>query len=111
MGNLEAKRDWGYAGDYIKAMWLILQQNEPDDYVIATGKTHSVKEFVELAFSYANLKWEDYVVMDERFFRPAEVHTLCGDFSKAKKKLGWEPEVSFEELVKMMVESDIRQRQ
>ena len=108
LGNLEAIRDWGYAGDYIEAMWLMLQQDEPDDYVIATGKPHSVKELVELAFACVDLDWTDYVIIDERFFRPAEVHSLTGDYSKAKKRLGWEPKVSFEQLTKMMVEADLR---
>lgn len=108
LGNLEAKRDWGFSGDYVKAMWLMLQQDEPDDYVIATNETHSVKEFVELAFSYAGLDWKDHVVIDERFFRPAEVHLLVGDYSKGEKKLGWKPTVKFEELVKMMVEADLK---
>lgn len=107
LGNLEAKRDWGFAGDYVKAMWLMLQQDEPDDFVIATNETHSVKEFVELAFSYAGLDWKDYVVIDKMFYRPAEVHLLIGDYSKGKKKLGWEPTLKFEELVKMMVEADM----
>ena len=108
LGNLEVKRDWGYAEDYVKAMWLMLQQNEPEDYVIATGETHSVKEFVEIAFSHAGLDWQDYVIIDERFYRPADVYELKGDYSKAKKKLHWEPTVSFEELIKMMVEADLR---
>ena len=108
LGNLDAKRDWGYAGDYVKAMWLMLQQAEPDDYVIATGETHSVKEFVQLAFSYVDLNWEEYVVVDERFYRPAEVHELRGDPGKAKKKLGWEPDVSFKGLIEMMVEADLK---
>ena len=107
LGNLEAKRDWGFAGDYVKAMWLMLQQSKPDDYVIATGETHSVKEFVEMAFSYAGLDWKKYVVKDKTFYRPAEVHLLIGDYSKAKKKLGWEPKVKFKELVKMMVDRDL----
>ena len=107
LGNLAAKRDWGYAKDYVRAMWLMLQQDEPDDYVIATGETHSVKEFAELAFKYAGLDWKEYVVTDESFYRPAEVHLLKGDYSKAKKKLGWEPEVKFKELVKMMVDEDL----
>lgn len=111
MGNLEAKRDWGFSGDYVKAMWLMLQQDEPDDYVIATNETHSVKEFVELAFSYAGLDWKDHVVIDERFFRPAEVQLLMGDYSKGEKKLGWKPTVKFEELVKMMVEADLKNRE
>lgn len=107
LGNLEAKRDWGFAGDYVKAMWLMLQQDEPDDFVIATNETHSVKEFVELAFSYAGLDWKDYVVIDKMFYRPAEVYLLIGDYSKGKKKLGWEPTIKFKELVKMMVEADL----
>ena len=107
LGNLEAKRDWGFAGDYVKAMWLMLQQDQPDDYVIATGETHSVKEFVELAFSQVGLDYRDYLASDERFFRPAEVHQLKGDYSKGKKVLGWEPTVSFKELVQMMVEADL----
>lgn len=108
LGNLEAKRDWGFAGDYVKAMWIMLQQDEPDDYVIATGETHSVKEFAELAFSYVGLNWQKYVVKDEKFYRSSEVYELKGDFSKAKRKLGWQPKVSFEELVKMMVEADLQ---
>ena len=108
LGNLEAKRDWGFAGDYVKAMWIMLQQDEPDDYVIATGETHSVKEFAELAFSYVGLNWQKYVVKDEKFYRSSEVYELEGDFSKAKRKLGWQPKVSFEELVKMMVEADLQ---
>ncbi|MFQ5976087.1 MAG: GDP-mannose 4,6-dehydratase [Candidatus Hydrothermarchaeales archaeon] len=111
LGNLEAKRDWGFAGDYVKAMWMMLQQEEPDDYVIATGKNHSVKEFAELAFKEVGLNWEDYVVVDKRFSRPADVRELCGDSSKARKVLGWEPEVSFEELVKMMVKADLKRIQ
>ena len=107
LGNLEAKRDWGFAGDYVKAMWLILQQDKPDDYVIATGKMHTVKEFVQLAFSHAGLDWKKYVKIDKDFYRPAEAQILMGDYSKAKKKLGWKPEVGFEELVKMMVEADL----
>ncbi|MCX7940612.1 MAG: GDP-mannose 4,6-dehydratase [Endomicrobia bacterium] len=107
LGNLEAKRDWGFAGDYVEAMWLMLQQDEPDDYVIATGETHSVKEFAELAFSYVGLNWEDYVVIDPQHYRPAEVFELCGDYSKARKKLGWYPKVKFEELVRMMLKSDL----
>jgi GDPmannose 4,6-dehydratase len=107
LGNLEAKRDWGFAGDYVEAMWLMLQQPQPDDYVIATGETHSVREFVELAFDLAGLNYKDYVKVDESLKRPSEVNLLCGDFSKAKKAFGWEPTVKFEELVKMMVESDL----
>lgn len=107
LGNLEAKRDWGFAGDYVEAMWLMLNQKEPDDYVIATGVTHSVREFTELAFSHVGLNYQDYLSSDEKFYRPAEVHLLKGDYSKGKKKLGWEPTVSFKELVQMMVEADI----
>lgn len=108
LGNLEAKRDWGYAGDYVKAMWLMLQQDQPDDYVIATGETHSVKEFAELAFSYVGLNWQDYIVIDRKLYRPAEVYELKGDFSKAKTKLGWKPKVGFGELVEIMVGADLR---
>ncbi|MCS7230985.1 MAG: GDP-mannose 4,6-dehydratase [Elusimicrobiota bacterium] len=108
LGNLEAKRDWGFAGDYVEAMWLMLQQDQPDDYVIATGETHSVKEFVELAFSYAKLNWKDYVVVDPSHYRPAEVFELRGDYTKAREKLGWKPKVKFEELVKMMLEYDFK---
>ena len=108
LGNLDAKRDWGFAGDYVEAMWLMLQQSEPDDYVVATGETHSVREFVELAFGAAGLDWKKYVVLDPKFLRPAEVELLVGDPAKAKKKLGWEPKVSFRELIKMMVDADIK---
>ncbi|MBU4222509.1 MAG: GDP-mannose 4,6-dehydratase [Euryarchaeota archaeon] len=108
LGNLDAKRDWGYAGDYVKAMWLMLQQKEPDDYVIATGRTHSVEEFAELAFREAGLDWKKYVKTDAKFIRPAEVNLLLGDASKARRVLGWEPEVTFEELVKMMVREDLK---
>ncbi len=108
LGNLEAKRDWGYAGDYVKAMWLMLQQKEPDDYVVATGRTHSVGEFAELAFSEAGLDWKKYVKTDAKFIRPAEVNLLLGDASKARRVLGWEPEVTFEELIKMMVREDLK---
>ena len=108
LGNLDAERDWGFAGDYVRAMWLMLQQNEPDDYVVSTGRTHSVREFVSVAFDAVNLDWEKYVEIDPRFFRPAEVNQLIGDSSKAKENLGWEPEVSFEELVQMMVEYDMK---
>ncbi len=107
LGNLEAKRDWGFAKDYVEAMWLMLQQDKPDDYVIATGETHSVKEFVELAFSYVGLDWKKYVVVDQKLYRPAEVDLLVGDSTKARQKLGWKPKVTFKELVEMMVESDI----
>ncbi|MFD3448183.1 GDP-mannose 4,6-dehydratase [Microbacteriaceae bacterium 4G12] len=108
LGNLDAKRDWGFAGDYVKAMWLMLQQEKPDDFVIATGKTHTVRRLVEIAFDHTGLKWEDYVIQDPAFMRPAEVDLLLGDSKKAKEKLGWEPQVSFENLVKMMVDHDIR---
>lgn len=108
LGNLEAKRDWGYAKDYVRAMWLMLQQNTPDDYVIATGETHSVKEFVELAFKCVNLDWREYVVIDNTFYRPAEVHELKGNFTKARIKLKWEPKVKFKELVEIMVEHDLK---
>ena len=107
LGNLDAKRDWGYAGDYVKAMWLMLQQSTPNDYVIATGKTHSVRQFVEIAFKHAGLNWKKHVVVDKKLFRPAEVHVLRGNPLKAQKKLGWKPEVSFAELVTMMVDADL----
>ncbi len=108
LGNLDAKRDWGYAGDYVKAMWLILQQDEPDDYVIGTGVNHSVRDFVGAAFRAAEIpNWQKYVKIDKKFIRPAEVMDLRADPSKARKKLGWKPEVSFDKLVKMMVEADI----
>ncbi len=107
LGNLEAKRDWGFADEYVRAMWLMLQQNEPDDYVIATGETHSVREFVELVFDHLGLDWEKYVVIDEKMYRPAEAYELCGNCSKAKKKLGWEPEVNFRGLVRIMVDADL----
>lgn len=107
MGNLDAKRDWGFAGDYVKAMWMMLQQEKADDYVVATGETHTVEELVEIAFGHVGLNWQDHVVIDPRFVRPAEVDLLLGDPSKAKQKLGWELEVSFEQLVKMMVDSDM----
>ncbi len=108
LGNLEAKRDWGFAGDYVRAMWLMLQQDTPDDYVIATDETHSVQEFVEQAFKCAGLNWKDHVVIDPTFYRPAEVKLLQGDYSKGKMRLGWKPEVKFNELVRMMVESDLQ---
>ena len=108
LGNIDAKRDWGYAGDYVKAMWLMLQQDEPDDYVVATGETHSVEEFLEMTFMKIGLgNWRDYVRQDPKFFRPAEVDLLIGDPTKAKAKLGWSPEVSFEQLVDMMVTHDL----
>jgi len=108
LGNLDAKRDWGYAPDYVRSMWLMLQQDKPGNYVISTGKNHSVREFCELAFGYVDLDYKDYVVTDPRFVRPAEVETLLGNSSLAKKVLGWEPEVSFEEMVKIMVEADLK---
>lgn len=108
MGNLDAKRDWGYAKDYVRAMWLMLQQQQADDYVIATGETHSVREFLQLAFSHVNLDWQDYVEFDDRYLRPAEVDLLIGDPSKAQQKLGWKPSVTFEELVSLMVEADLQ---
>jgi GDPmannose 4,6-dehydratase len=107
LGNLQAKRDWGFAGDYVQAMWLMLQQKQPDDYVIATGQIHTVKEFVQTAFDYVGLDWSDYVVVDERFCRPSEAYELTGDFSKARHILGWNPTVDFAELIEMMVKSDI----
>ena len=107
LGNLEARRDWGYAPDYVRAMWLMLQQDHPDDYVIATGETHSVKEFVEEAFSYVDLDWQQYVIQDPKYYRPAEVDLLVGDPSKAGEALGWEPSVSFKELVRIMVDADL----
>lgn len=109
LGNLDAKRDWGFAGDYVKAMWLMLQQSKPDDYVVGAGENHSVGEFVEEAFKAAGIEnWKKYVKIDKKFIRPAEVNELRADWSKAKKKLGWKPEVKFNELVKMMVEADIK---
>ncbi len=108
MGNLDSKRDWGYAKDYVKAMWLMLQQDKPDDYVVATGETHSVEEFLDLAFGHVNLKWQDYVAFDERYLRPAEVDLLIGDPTKAKETLKWEPTVTFEELVQLMVNADLK---
>lgn len=107
LGNLEARRDWGYAPDYVRAMWLMLQQDSPDDYVVATGETHSVQEFVEEAFSFVDLDWREFVVQDPKFYRPAEVDLLVGDPAKAGAKLGWEPSVSFRELVRLMVQADM----
>lgn len=107
LGNLNAKRDWGFAGDYVRAMWLMLQRPEPDDYVIATGTCHSVREFLEIVFGYLGLDWRKYVVIDPRYFRPAEIDQLWGDASKAREKLDWHPEVMFHELVRMMVEHDL----
>jgi GDPmannose 4,6-dehydratase len=108
LGNLDAKRDWGYAKEYVEAMWAMLQQDESDDYVIATGETHSVKEFLEEAFDYAGLNWQDYVEQDKQHFRPAEVDLLLGDATKAKEKLGWEPKTKFKDLVKLMVDEDMK---
>mgnify|MGYP003342741399 FL=1 len=108
LGNLEAKRDWGFAGDYVDAMWRILQVKEPDDYVIATGETHSITEFLVEAFSYKGLDWQDYVEIDKKYYRPTEVDLLIGDASKAHKKLDWKPKVTFKELVRMMVDSDCK---
>ncbi len=108
LGNLDAKRDWGFAGDYVEAMWLMLQQDVADDYVIATGETYSVKDFLDAAFSYVDLDWKKYVEISEKYFRPAEVDLLIGDASKAKNKLGWKPKVNFKELVKMMVDADCK---
>ncbi|QYG93786.1 GDP-mannose 4,6-dehydratase [Iamia sp. SCSIO 61187] len=107
LGNLDAQRDWGFAGDYVEAMWLMLQQDSPDDYVVATGETHPVREFCELAFGHLDLDWEQYVKVDERFYRPAEVDLLIGTPAKAKEKLGWEPKTSFPDLVTMMVDADM----
>jgi GDPmannose 4,6-dehydratase len=107
LGNLDAQRDWGFAGDYVEAMWLMLQQDTPDDYVIATGETRTVKELVQIAFDHAGLDWEKHVKLDPAFIRPAEVDLLIGDPAKAKKKLGWAPKVSFEQMIRMMVDSDI----
>ena len=108
LGNLDARRDWGYAGDYVRGMWLMLQQDRPDDYVLATGETHSVRELCEAAFGYLGLNWEEHVVVDPKYYRPAEVDLLIGDASKAGRVLGWEPQVSFEQLVRMMVDADLK---
>jgi GDPmannose 4,6-dehydratase len=108
LGNLDAKRDWGYAKEYVEAMWLMLQQDKPDDYVIATNETHSIREFLDVAFEYKGLDWKKYVAIDERYYRPAEVELLIGDASKAKKQLGWEPKTKFADLVKLMVDADIQ---
>ena len=107
LGNLDAKRDWGYAKEYVEAMWLMLQQDEPDDFVIATGETHTVREFCDLTFKRLYLDYNDYVVVDPKFYRPAEVFELCGDYTKAKEKLGWEPKVKFSELVELMVDAEM----
>ncbi len=108
MGNLDSKRDWGYAKDYVRAMWMMLQQEQADDYVIATNETHSVREFLELAFNYVNLDWQEYVEFDKRYLRPAEVDLLIGDSTKARTQLGWTPSVTFEQLVALMVEADLQ---
>ena len=107
LGNLDAKRDWGYAKEYGEAMWLILQQDKPEDYVVATGETHSVREFLAAAFAHAGLHWKDFVEIDQRYYRPAEVDLLVGDYSKARKQLGWEPKTKFKDLVKLMVDADV----
>jgi len=108
LGNIDAQRDWGYAPNYTEAMWLMLQQDKPDDYVIATGEIHSIKDFLEEAFKLVKLDWKDYVVIDEKYFRPSETEHLCGDASKAKRILGWEPKTKFKDLVKIMVQSDLK---
>lgn len=107
LGNLDAKRDWGYTKDYVQAMWLIMQQENPDNFVIANGKSHAIREFVEVAFNHVGLEWEDYVIVDKSLLRPAEIYDLRGDYSKAEKILGWRPKTSFEDLVKIMVDSEI----
>jgi GDPmannose 4,6-dehydratase len=107
LGNLEARRDWGFAGDYIEAMWMMLQQEQPDDYVVATGETHSVQEFLERVFELLKLDWRKYIQTDPRYLRPAEVDLLQGDSSKARRLLGWQPRVNFQQLVGMMVEADL----
>ena len=111
LGNMDSKRDWGYAPDYVEAMWLMLQQSKADDYVVATGETHTVREFVERAFDHVGLDWNKYVKVDPRYFRPAEVDLLIGDYSKAKKALGWKPKVTFDELVSIMVDADVQDLQ
>jgi len=109
LGNLDAKRDWGYSPDYVESMWMMLQEDEPDDYVIATGKEHTIREFLDAAFTAVDIKdWEKYVLQDERYMRPAEVAVLCGDSTKAREKLGWTPTTPFEEMVRRMVKNDIR---
>jgi GDPmannose 4,6-dehydratase len=108
LGNLDAKRDWGYAKEYVEAMWLMLQQDEPDDYVIATNETHSVREFLEVAFGHVGMKWQNFVEIDSNYFRPAEVDLLVGDYTKAKRVLGWEPKTKFVDLVKLMVDADVQ---
>ena len=108
LGNLDAKRDWGYAKEFVEAMWLMMQQEQPDDYVIATGETHSVREFLEVAFGHVGLQWKKYVEIDPRYHRPAEVELLLGDYSKAKQKLGWQPKTRFEDLARLMVDADVQ---
>jgi GDPmannose 4,6-dehydratase len=108
LGNLDSKRDWGYAKEYVEAMWLMLQQDKPDDYVIATGETHTIQEFCEIAFSRAGLDWQKYVNFDKRYLRPAEVDILIGDGAKAKRVLGWEPKTKFKQLAELMVDADIQ---
>ena len=108
MGRLDARRDWGFAGDYVEAMWLMLQQDKPDDYVVATGETHSVREFLDEVFGALELNWKDYVQVDPKYFRPAEVDLLLGDPAKAKRVLKWEPKVTFKGLAKMMVDADLK---
>ncbi len=108
LGNLDARRDWGYAKEYVEAMWLMLQQEQPDDYVIATGETHSIRDLLDEAFSYAGLNWEEHVDRDERYYRPAEVDLLLGDATKAKRQLGWQPKTGFRELVRLMVDADMK---
>jgi GDPmannose 4,6-dehydratase len=107
MGNLEARRDWGYAGDYVKAMWLMLQRDRPEEYVIGTGETHSVGELLQVAFAHLDLDWRDHVIEDPAFLRPAEVEHLCADASKAREALGWVPEIGFDEMIRMMVDADV----
>ena len=108
MGNMEAKRDWGFAGDYVQAMWLMLQQDSPEDFVIATGQAHTVSQMLDVAFGYLDLDWHDHVQLDQRYLRPTEVDLLLGDAGKARSKLGWKPTVGFEELIKMMVDADLK---
>jgi len=107
MGNIDAKRDWGFAGDYVEAMWLMLQQDAPDDYVVSSDETHTVREMCQIAFGHVGLDWDKYVVVDPDLIRPAEVHLLLGDSAKARNKLGWIPEVSFEQLIRLMVDHDM----
>jgi GDPmannose 4,6-dehydratase len=108
LGNLDAKRDWGYAKEYVEAMWLMLQQDKPDDYVVATGETHSIREFLDEAFGHVGLSWKKHVEIDSRYYRPAEVDLLIGDASKARRQLGWQPKTKFADLVKLMVDADIK---